>query len=292
MSSPPKDQATRGRPWLSLSVDLELIWGFSHEDDPVRASRLHGVGREHVFMLLDILDGLEVPMSWLTVGHLLLQREEAIRLVTPDLPQFSGGHISWSKYVTIRDHPLATAPDLVEEIRSRGFHEVGLHGFLHLPFHRIDDASAREELSLGVRAASLRGVEVRSFAFPYNCRSKLWLLRSLGLEVVRSGIRCSHLAQLIREGLTRLGLRRRGVRRRKGLWLVDSYYLDTAPGTDTVDILLSELESRGAQVIHFWFHPWNLSRGEEGLLEFLRTIRRLEREGRLEIGTLGDVPHL
>ncbi len=284
------DHTSRGRTNLSLSVDFELVWGFSHESDPVKTAKLFGVGREHAFRLLEILDGTEIPMTWLTVGHLFLQREESIQLVTPDLPQFAKGHMDWSKYLSIRDHPLATAPDLVEEVRSRGFHEVGLHGFLHLPFHRIDDASAREELSLGMKAASHRGIKVRSFAFPYNCRSKLSLLRYLGLEVVRSGIRCSRLAQLVREGLTRLGLRGNGIRRRGGLWLVDSFYLDTTAGTDAIDILLNELRSRRARVIHFWFHPWNLSRGDEGLLEFLKTVKKLEKEGELKISTLGDTP--
>ncbi|MCD6244996.1 MAG: polysaccharide deacetylase family protein [Candidatus Korarchaeota archaeon] len=267
---------------ISISVDLELMWGFIGMGGGRFFLEDPSMGRDNVLWLLDELDRYEVPITFFTVGHLFLHPDEALNIIHPDLPQFRRKILSWDFYSQILGKKLYHAPDIIEEIKSRKMHEVGLHGFFHIPFNELTEEEARAEMELSMMASKMRNISPEGMAFPKNREGKLKILREYGISFVRGG---SY------SGRSRLSLARRLIRSsvsvEEGLTVIhSSYFLDTRGSFFTIPLLKMKIMRK--RHVHFWFHPWNLYSGRGGLLDFLAYIRRLRNEKGLEILTLGE----
>ncbi len=240
------------------------------------------MGRDNVLWLLDELDQYEVPVTFFTVGHLFLYPDEARNMVYPNLPHFRRGILSRNFYSQILGRMLYHAPDIIEEVKNRGMHEVGLHGFFHIPFDELTEEEARTEMELSVKASNMRNISPEGMAFPKDHQEKLKILREYGIKFVRGG---SYLGRNKHSLAKRLI--KSSVSMEEGLIVIhSSYFLNTQGSFFTIPLLKVEI-MRGRHV-HFWFHPWNLYSGREGLLDFLNYIRRLRNERGIRILTLGE----
>lgn len=313
-------QARFPRGVFTLSLDFELIWGtldlFGPDGfrDACLRERAGVVDR-----LLALLAEHEVSATWLTVGHLMLER-----CAGPAHPEMVRPTHAWSRGDWFADDPggrEATAPlffarSLIEKIRACPVpQEIGGHSFSHVIYGDpgCSRAAAESDLDALVAAASAIGLSLESFSFPRNRVGHQDALLSRGFKVFRAPEpgwhfharsplvrRLGHLADVV------LARRPPAVFPRRepdGLVSVPGSmiyfpmhglrrFLPVAVRVRRARKGLAEaVRARG--VFHLWTHPTNLADETEamfgGLRAILQEVRDLRRDGRLEVRTLGSL---
>jgi peptidoglycan/xylan/chitin deacetylase (PgdA/CDA1 family) len=159
---------------LVLCVDLELAWGWAFKGDLRRWEPRFLRGRAAVPRLLDVLEAAEVPATWATVGHLLLDScngkggRAHTDVVRPDFDWFPHDWFEPDPRGDVRSHPLWYASDLIEDIRRRRpVHEIGSHSFSHLVFGDPGCSRAAAESDLGAAAEAADRIGLRPDVFVY-----------------------------------------------------------------------------------------------------------------------------
>jgi len=177
------------RPVFVISLDTELAWGFILHAQHKGLALLQSdpeQGRETIDCLLKLFEKYNIPATWAIVGHLFLDSNEGKAIVHRNMPQFKEGWLDWDFYSSIHNLPLYCGKDIVEKILgSSTKHEIGLHGFLHIPFSQCSRAVAQAEIGLGIKAASKFGLTPKSFVFPQNKMGHIELLKEKGLQIYR-----------------------------------------------------------------------------------------------------------
>ncbi len=132
-----------------ISADFEMAWAFhfmhpSRREDGL-ADRMGMRTRGNVPFILDLCDKTGVPITWATVGHLMLDEcvpENSIK--HPEIPRppyysnpyWNYDHGDWfddDPCSNVKDAPAWYAPDLVRDIISRKVsHEIACHSFSHI----------------------------------------------------------------------------------------------------------------------------------------------------------------
>ena len=156
-----------------LSFDCEGKWGMA--DDPAMACT-NKIGDDSLVKayarIFEILDKYEVPATFALVGVFASKYEEYVE--SRDQLLESKPHKEW---LQIPEQSFATGimdgwfyPELVENIRSKGFHEIASHSYSHLPMHNGDVTknSFLTELNLVKQWKVKNSVELSTFIFPRN----------------------------------------------------------------------------------------------------------------------------
>src|SRR4051794_17974904 len=175
---------------LVVSADLELAWAWryarSAPDPSALAHRRAVQGRRNMPVLLDLCDRFDVPVTWATVGHLLLDRCERVNGTVhpevPRVPHFTNALWRYEQGDWFDHDPGATdrasaawpdwhGPDIVRDImQRRTAHEIGCHTFSHAVFS--DDVCPPEVASAELRRcqelAAEWGIPLQSFVFSGN----------------------------------------------------------------------------------------------------------------------------
>lgn len=302
---------------FTLSLDFELIWG---------ALDLHGTGgfaaacfverASVVDRLLALLVEHEVSATWLTVGHLMLDRCAGSHpeVVRPTHRWKRGDWFEGDPGGDEATAPLFFARSLIERIRACPVpQEIGGHSFSHVIYGDpgCSRAAAESDLDALVAAAAGLGLTLESFSFPRNVVGHQDALRPRGFRVFRSPEPAWH--QAARSPLVkRLGhladvlLARRPpvvfpCREADGLVSVPGsmIYFPMHGPRRFVPVslrvrrarkgLAEAVRQRG--VFHLWTHPTNLADEMGAMLGGLRTIlaevSALRSQGRLDVRTLG-----
>jgi peptidoglycan/xylan/chitin deacetylase (PgdA/CDA1 family) len=305
---------------FTLSLDFELIWGTLDlfGPDGFREACLReraGV----VDRLLALLAEHEVSATWLTVGHLMLDRCSG-----PAHPEVARPTHAWSRGDWFADDPggdetaapLFFARSLIERIRACPVpQEIGGHSFSHVIYGDpgCSRAAAESDLDALVAAASAIGLSLQSFSFPRNRVGHQDALVPRGFKVFRAPEpgwhfqarsplirRLGHLADVVLARRPPAVFPRREV---DGLVSVPGSmiyfpmhglrrYLPVSVRVRRARKGLAEaVRERG--VFHLWTHPTNLADETEamfgGLAAILQEVRDLCRAGRLEVRTLGSL---
>jgi hypothetical protein len=251
-----------------IVADFELAWAWRYarmRSPLAEAHRKAANGRRNVQALLDLCDTYGIPITWDTVGHLMLNGCERIHGrshdAMPRVPYFTNERWSYRAGDWFDDDPAAGAdepewfawyaPDLVQEIILRPTqHEIGSHSFSHIPFaESICPAEvAHAELQLCRAAASESALDLRTFAFPGNIAGHFDELRAAGFTSYRS---VDMHAELDLPHLDPLGL-----------WAIPAgLCLDRADtrwtGRDEFDAARRyiDLALETGLMCNFWFHP-------------------------------------
>jgi hypothetical protein len=172
-----------------ISADLELAWAwrYAHVPSPRMYARERAdQGRRNLGVILDLCDLYELPITWVTIGHLLLDscpRSGSKRHIElPRIPYFTNHLWTYQTGDWFDDDPGSAGPchpewrtwygpDLIESIlRRRVAHEIACHTFSHVPFtdEHCPPEVAASELRRCQQAASRFGIALRSFVFPGN----------------------------------------------------------------------------------------------------------------------------
>jgi hypothetical protein len=303
---------------FTLSLDFELIWGaldlFGTEGfaEACRIERAVVVDR-----LLALLAEHEIPATWLTVGHLMLERcgrthPEVVR------PAHRWKRDDWFSGDAGGDEataPLFFARSLIERIRACPVRqEIGGHSFSHVIYGDpgCSRAAAESDLDALVAAAATLGLTLESFSFPRNRVGHQDALVPRGFKVFRSPEpawhqgrsplvqRLGHLADVVLARSPPVVFPRREA---DGLVSVPGsmiYFPMHGPRRFLPVSLRVRRARKGLAeavgqrgVFHLWTHPTNLADETEAMLAGLRTIlgevSALRAQGRLDVRTLGEL---
>jgi len=303
---------------LTISLDLELIWGALDLDGPGRFRKACEIERSVVIdRLLDLLVEFDISATWCVLGHLFLDRCQAEDgLKHPEIirPSHSWYRYDWFRHDPggdERSEPLFFGRSLVEKIKSCPVpQEIGCHSFSHVVFG--DSGCSREaaesEIAECVRLGRQMGIELRSFAFPRNQVGHLDVLADYGFNCYRGpdptwydkpGIpgplkRLAHLLDVFAAARPPLVDCEPA---EFGLWNIPGsmIYFPShgirrfVPMSRRVKRAVKGLNAaaRQGRIFHLWFHPTNLADQTEkmfgGLRSILRHAEALREQGRLEI---------
>src|ERR1700736_4699305 len=111
---------------LTISIDLELAWGFWDILTPDILRLSQSAERPICDKLLELFDRYHIPATWAAVAAVLDRASAQGR---------PGNEASWY------------APEIIERIRAaKASHEIGSHGCRHLYYDRMSAVEAAQDL--------------------------------------------------------------------------------------------------------------------------------------------------
>ena len=147
---------------LTISIDLELAWGFWDILTP-EILRLSAASERPICdKLLELFDRYHVPVTWAMVAAMLDRASAKGR---------PGDEASWY------------APEIIERIRAaKTPHEIGSHGGRHVDYDRMSTDEANDDLAFIKQVHRDNALALDSFVFPRNAIGHLDLLDSPEVE--------------------------------------------------------------------------------------------------------------
>ncbi len=180
-----------------VSADFEMSWAWRTRGQH-GAELMAATERENVPVILRLLEEYSIPITWATVGHLLLESctRSSCGLPHADMPRpaedlyWTGDWYVHDPCSNVGKDPLWYAPDLVQQIlECRVPQEIGTHSFSHINFSaRHSNAElVRRELESCIEVMQQFGLKQRSLVFPLNIveYSYMPLLAELGITSLR-----------------------------------------------------------------------------------------------------------
>jgi peptidoglycan/xylan/chitin deacetylase (PgdA/CDA1 family) len=265
------------------------------QSDPERA-------REATDSLLKLFAKYDIPATWAIVGHLLLDVNDAQKSVHQEMPQFKEGWIDWEFYNALRNNRLYYSKDIVKRIlTSHVKHEIGLHGFLHIPFSQCSLEVANAETESGIEAANNLGITLKSFVFPGNYVGHVNALKKHGFQIYReedlrwwSKDQKSLIRKFDSAAHTIIGTPaslscNSGIWETSGSIFCDPQLPFTVPWRARLG-LYRAIQSK--KVFHIWLHPWHLLLYKilkKDLEEFLALVAQKRDEDKLQVMTMGEL---
>jgi peptidoglycan/xylan/chitin deacetylase (PgdA/CDA1 family) len=277
---------------LTISIDLELAWGFWDilTPDILRLSE----SRERAICdkLLELFDRYHIPVTWAVVAAVLDRASAHGR---------PGNEASWY------------APEIIERVRAaKTSHEIGSHGGRHVYYDRMSAAEAAEDLEFIKQVHRDNGLALESFVFPRNAVGHLDLLARAGLRTFRSpdtgwvrlAPKLGAAGKVVTFADKILPIPPAPARAQKTGALVDVPGSMLLPGRDGARRFILPAVSRAklamglawarrrGETFHFWFHPCNFYyRAEEQFTTldwFLARAADEASRGRIEICTMAS----
>ncbi|MFC2110890.1 polysaccharide deacetylase family protein [Bacteroidota bacterium] len=193
---------------LLLSADFELAWAWRYtksSKNPYGKTILKArKERENIPQLIKLCEQYNIPITWLTVGHLFLESCEKVNgIVHPDIIRpnhfennywkFTGK--DWLEYdpcSNVNDATEWYAPDLIKMIKESPVnHEIGCHTFSHIDCR--DEVCSPEQLKIELqeckKLAKERGLKLKSFVHPGHTIGNLDILANEGFTNFRTDYR-------------------------------------------------------------------------------------------------------
>lgn len=297
---------------FTLSLDTELAWGSFDRGGLERYAADYRRTPAVVDRLCTLLDDREIPATWAFVGHLLVDCDGSHE--GDGLTARQDEWLRSAPCVNGADSAVWYAPDLLERVQESDVtHDVGLHGYSHLPLSDVDRDTALAEVERAVAAARRVGVEPTSFVYPRNRIGHTDVLAECGLDAYR-GRDARWYEQRGLPSAARKPLRfvdeaaglapptaipmadgeilqipaSNPVRPRHGVWGL------TPPGTPRrrAQKGLSRAADTG-RIYHLWLHPFNLARAPDesiaALEAILDRVAALRSAGQIEVATMAAV---
>jgi len=277
---------------LVISADFELAWGWRYSknhEDPLEMARR---ARENMPKLREIFEEYRIPITWATVGHLLLHScHGRTHAWMQRIPYFENKRWLYTKGDWFDDDPNTSwdnarewyAPDIVEGIlHSPVGHEIGCHTFSHIDmsYENCPQEVAEDEIQACVDVAREWNLTLKSFVFAAGTYGNHEVLKKYGFTNYRRTL--THdlsYPQLDEHGLVILpssvGLDNNGCGWSREYQIRRLLkYIDRAVSTHTI--------------CHFWFHPsidrWSLHNVMPPVMRYAAELRD---KSLLWVGTMG-----
>lgn len=280
---------------LCISADLELSWAFRYAK-PVPEFNRGIKTRKNFPPLSEMFERYSVPITWAIVGHLFLEscrRDPKTGLAHPDMPRpksfYENSYWEWrgddwyhhDPCTDYKKDPNWYAPDLIVQIlKSRVEHEIGIHTFSHIDFSRenCDPDLAKAEIRKCIELVKECGLVPKSMVFPGNFEGYHEILREAGLTAFR--------------GVSRIDLSY-PTEKYVGLWDIhQSYFIyphRKAPLKTSKRYLKKALRKRC--VFHLAFHPSDMNQKilKKVIEPFLQYVVQERETNRLWVATMAEV---
>lgn len=249
-----------------ISADFELAWAWRYVKNCIhpmeKALSMANRERENIPEILRIAECFDIPISWITVGHLFLHECSKINgiphhdILRPDhfvndWWEYNGN--DWFEHdpcSNVISDPLWYSPDLIEMIlKSKVRHEIGCHTFSHIDCRDqvCSPEQFRSEIDACKKAAEKLGISnMTSFVHPGHTIGNLETLVKSGFTNFRTDYENT------------LGY---PVRHSNGLWELSTTLEFEFKSGWSVDSQIKRYISvlkrgiRNHSVVYFWFHP-------------------------------------
>jgi peptidoglycan/xylan/chitin deacetylase (PgdA/CDA1 family) len=282
-----------------FSADFEMAWAFRYSKTEAKHAVQKGLEeRNNVPVLLQLFKKFDIPVTWATVGHLLLKeckRNENAK-AHPEMPRpgyfenrnwrfNSGDWYDADPCSDINSEPAWYAVDLVESIiKSDTKHEMACHTFSHIDFtdKNCSQELANAELDACLQHAGKIGIKLKSMVFPGGTAGNFNVLKEKGFLCYRKPMK-QHidLPYIDDYGLVAIP---------------SSLGLDKDPYGWSADFHLKMIRkyldkaTKYRLVCHFWFHPsmhnWYL---ENVLPRLVERVEEYRSDGKLEVLTMAGL---
>jgi hypothetical protein len=278
---------------LTISVDLELAWGWWDILTPEIVYMAETAERRICGALLELFDRYRISATWGVVAGVL---DEASASERP------GSKRAWF------------APEIVEQVmEAKAGHEIGSHSGRHVEYGRSSAAEVQADLEFAKATHLANGLAFDSFMFPRNSVGHLDLVARAGIRVVRGPdtgwVRAADrappaLRRLVTFADKLLPLPPSPARAQQRAGLIDIPGSMLLPGRNGLRRFIMPWVSRAKMAMglaraqrtggtfHLWFHPSNFYyRGDEQLATLAWFLARAADEagrGKLEIRTMGS----
>lgn len=290
-----------------LSLDCEGKWGMA---DGLTADHHRWLTtanlRAAYARLLDLFDEYEVASTFAFVMAFLLSEEEQRAREELFQDQEIGG-ANWLRAFRAaqQDGDLEgwCMPELLDAVQARGRHEIGCHGFSHLPLGEdmIPESVMRHEIEAAVAVADMRGLRLDTFIYPRNLVGRPHVLRDAGFVAYRDQLRTRRgpVGKALNL-LAELNVAEQPQQTRENNAIVaipSGYFFNWRQGarrfvppavTERRWSSLLDRSARDGGVVHLWLHPHNIISAPTTftvLRSVLRHVARLRDAGAIEIKT-------
>jgi peptidoglycan/xylan/chitin deacetylase (PgdA/CDA1 family) len=193
---------------LLISADFEMAWALRWSKRFI--GNIHGGlemarrERHNIPRILDLCDRFKIPVTWATVGHLLLdschRQHDKVHQNIPQLPEFENEFWKftgkdWFEHdpgTDMKQDPEWYAPDLIKDILKRDTrHEIGCHTFSHIDCRDgiCPPELMRAELQECKKLIKEWGIELKSFVHPGHTVGNLDVLAEEGFTNYRTDFR-------------------------------------------------------------------------------------------------------
>jgi len=189
-----------------LSADFELAWAWrvtkSSANPLQKALQKAETERKNIPTILSLCEKFNIPITWLTVGHLFLNSCKKVNgIAHPDIPRLPHFENEWWRFngndwfaddpcTDFKTDPLWYCPDLVDMIlKSEVSHEIGCHTFSHIDCREeiCTPDHFRAEIEACNQAAKPYGIDkMESFVHPGHTIGNLETLAKMGFTNYRT----------------------------------------------------------------------------------------------------------
>src|SRR5207244_13655857 len=275
----------------SISADFELAWAW-REWGTARAEEVGLRERANVPVILELLDRLDIPITWATVGHLFLESCGAKKndLHHGNMPRrlyngrWRGDWYQHDPATNLATHAAWYAPDLIRSIQvAKTPHEIGSHSFSHIEFSpecSTEDLVTAEILECQ-RSMGRFGIQPRTLVYPFNIMGHQYLpiLARHGFTVVRHRDPRFVMSCPERDSS---GVYK--IYESMGLGESRRYHQPTKAS------ILIELAVRNGLCFHFWFHPSAVTGAACATMrEILQHLASRRDKGEVWVATMKDL---
>lgn len=285
---------------LTISLDFELGWGAieSEKWEERQRNYIYEDFRIVFKRFLSLLDDLEIPLTWATVGAMISNPTKTDFEHLP--PVFMNRAVQFLNNAK----PLTKdGRDLFESLLNmRTQQDIGLHSFSHTRFleESFSVESKLVDLKKGQQSLLKYGVQPKSFVFPVNQVSNLDLLSQVGIEVARIPPKISsrNVGKLSEALLGQTPTARR-CKVQSDLYTEAGSMLFNWRGKKLRKLLINHQVGLGLSKatrsdyhFHLWLHPFNLAEIpglESGLYKLLKKAAGLRDEGKIDIVSMSEI---
>ena len=192
-----------------ISLDCEGYWGIADRDRGIASGFITQTALIRAYeSLVMALAKYEMSATFAFVMALTLRPDE----LSDWMPRLTDVQVDGANWMRNLRRAEATAnlegwfcPEAFELVRDSGRHEIGCHGFRHVPVGNVGLGSdeASYELRSAGELARRKGIDLKTFVFPRNQVGHLGLLADLGYRGFRNANpaegRHGRVGNLIRE---------------------------------------------------------------------------------------------
>ena len=275
----------------NISADFELAWAW-REWGTARAEEVGLRERANVPVILELLDHLDIPITWATVGHLFLEScaDDNGGPSHPGMPRppinrrWDGDWYKHDPGTSAVKHPAWYCPDLIRSIQqAKAAHEIGSHSFSHIEFSRecSNETLVAAEILECQRSMGRFGIQPRTLVYPFNIMGHQYLpiLARHGFTVVRHRDPRFVLSCPERDSS---GVYK--IYESMGLRESRRYHQPTKAS------ILIELAVRNGLCFHFWFHPSAVTGAACATMrEILQHLASRRDKGEVWVATMKDL---
>lgn len=187
---------------LVISADFELGWAFRYSKKNNNPIKMAEQSRINFPFFLKLFDQYQIPITWATVGHLMLKScKKGDHDWMHRIPYFKLDHkwnfcdgdwYDYDPYSDYQENNAWYAPDLVELIlNAKVKHEIGCHSFSHIDFsnENCPREVAEDEIKACINAAKPWDIDLKSMVFPGGSYGNIAVLDKYGFSTYRRNLR-------------------------------------------------------------------------------------------------------